>query len=242
LLSPTDLENLLNTGGIGTLDRLLCCLAVGTDKAYTIKALQSLAKTCGWPGVRKINASAVLGRSKGLAIRASEGWKLTTEGKAHVGIQHQTRGGKVTPVQAHSLRTHLQKLTSKDTRAFVEEAVACFEGKLYRSAVVLSWVGAIAVIYDHVVAKKLDDFNQEALRRDSKWHAAKNSDGLGRMSENDFLQICQALGVVGKNVKEELEACLKLRNGCGHPNSLRVAESRVAAHIETLMLNVFDKF
>lgn len=62
------------------------------------------------------------------------------------------------------------------------------------------------------------------------------------MGEFDLLQICQALGVIGKNVREELEVCLKLRNGCGHPNSLKVAESRVAAHIETLMQNVFEVF
>ena len=146
------------------------------------------------------------------------------------------------PPQAKSLRAHLQKRTSKDTRAFVEEAVSCFERKLYRSAVVLTWIGAISVIYEHVVANKLAEFNAEALKRDAKWRPAKNADGLGRIGEFDFLQICQALGVIGKNVREELEVCLKLRNGCGHPNSLKVAESRVAAHIETLMQNVFEVF
>jgi len=47
---------------------------------------------------------------------------------------------------------------------------------------------------------------------------------------------------MGKNVKTELEGCLKLRNGCGHPNSLVVGENKVSAHIETLMQNVFAKF
>jgi hypothetical protein len=45
-----------------------------------------------------------------------------------------------------------------------------------------------------------------------------------------------------KNVKEELQNCLKLRNACGHPSSLKVGASRVAAHIEILIQNVFAQF
>ena len=56
------------------------------------------------------------------------------------------------------------------------------------------------------------------------------------------MQVLAAISVIGKNVKDELEGCLKLRNGCGHPNSLQLADSRVAAHIETLVLNVFSVF
>jgi len=107
---------------------------------------------------------------------------------------------------------------------------------------VLIWVGAVAVLQDEVVAKKLPEFNAEALRRDAKWKAAKDADGLSRMKEADFLVIIEAIAVIGKNVRQELEGCLKLRNGCGHPNSLKLGENKVAAHLETLILNVFAKF
>ena len=62
------------------------------------------------------------------------------------------------------------------------------------------------------------------------------------MGEYDFLQILENRSIIGKSVKAELEGCLKLRNGCGHPNSLHVAEHRVSSHIEILALNVFAKF
>jgi hypothetical protein len=62
------------------------------------------------------------------------------------------------------------------------------------------------------------------------------------MKEHEFLQILNAISAIGKSVKDELEGCLKLRNGCGHPNSLQIGEARVSAHIETLMLNVFSVF
>lgn len=89
----------------------------------------------------------------------------------------------------------------------------------------------------HLVA-----FNAEAQRRDPKWRSAKNADGLARMGESDFLNILEHLSVIGKNVKQELEASLKRRNGCGHPNSLQIGENAVAAHVETLILNVFAKY
>lgn len=107
---------------------------------------------------------------------------------------------------------------------------------------VLSWVGAMALLYDHVVDKELSAFNAEATRRSSKWKHAKTADDLALMKEFEFLQVLHAISVIGKNLKDELEPRLKLRNGCGHPNSLQIAEHVVASHIEILTLNVFAKF
>lgn len=213
-------------------------------KARSIEELREVAIGAGWAKAKSINCSHYLGKAQGLAIRTPDGWKLTSPGREHVArfVASTGKTAVVPPPMAQELRGHLSKLKSNDTRAFVEEAVKSHEAGHYRSAIVLSWVGAISLLYDHVVASKLSEFNTEALRRDAKWRAAKNPDGLARIGEYDFLQIVAAIGIIGKNVKDELEGCLKLRNGCGHPNSLRVAQNRVAAHIEILMLNVFEKF
>jgi len=149
---------------------------------------------------------------------------------------------RVLSAAVESLNQHIDAIAKQDTKLFLSEAVACLENHLLRAAVVLIWVGAVAVLQDEVVAKKLPEFNAEALRRDAKWKAAKDADGLSRMKEADFLVIIEAIAVIGKNVRQELEGCLKLRNGCGHPNSLKLGENKVAAHLETLILNVFAKF
>lgn len=115
----------------------------------------------------------------------------------------------------------LPKLQNEDARAFLTEAIVCAEQSLFRAAVVLSWVGAMALLHDHVVANQLTAFNAEATRRDPKWKPAKNADDIGKMKEATFLEIAESLSVIGKNVKQDLEGCLKLRNGCGHPNSLK---------------------
>ena len=98
------------------------------------------------------------------------------------------------------------------------------------------------MLYDHVVSNYLSEFNAAALKQDPKWKPAKTKDDLARMKEANFLVICESASIIGKSVKQELEGCLTFRNGCGHPNSLRIGENRVSGHIETLVFNVYSVF
>lgn len=144
---------------------------------------------------------------------------------------------------ANNLKPHLLKIKNSDTRNFVEEAIDCLEMELYRSAVVMSWVGAVSILYDYVLENKLDDFNSEAKRRNPKWKIASTKDDLSLMKESDFLDVLASLSIIGKNVKEQLKNnCLSLRNACGHPNSFRIGRSMVEGHLETLLLNIYEVF
>ncbi len=99
------------------------------------------------------------------------------------------------------------------------------------------------VLHKLVFNKHLDAFNVEAERVfGKKWKTAVTTDDFGRMSEGDFLDRIAALSIIGKNVKTQLKGCLDLRNGCGHPNTLLVSANKSAAHIETLLQNVFEKY
>lgn len=143
---------------------------------------------------------------------------------------------------AVNLRNNLLLISNPSTIQFVQEAIVCYENGLHRAAVIMSWVGAISLLQEFVISNHLADFNREALRRTPKWKPAKTTDDLGKMKEFDFLELLEAISVIGKNVKQELQHCLQLRNGCGHPNSLQIGQNKVAAHIESLTLNVFAKF
>jgi hypothetical protein len=212
------------------------------DKPKSASEIREIAKACGLRKVEDWNISSILSSSAGKAIRISEGWELTDEGKSSVQV---LAGPKMKPTVsklASSLRSHLAKISDAQIQSFVDEAIRCYEQALYRAAVVLSWVGTVSLLYKHVVTSELGNFNSEARRRNAKWKDARTSDDLARLKEYDFLQILESISVIGKSVKRELEQCLDLRNGCGHPSSLVVGESRVSAHIEILILNVFSKF
>src|SRR5690348_8044791 len=104
------------------------------------------------------------------------------------------------------------------------------------------WLAAVDVLHREVVKNYLAAFNRDARGVNPRWRDAVNEDGLGRMSEDEFLNRIAAIGVIGKNQKDELLKALKLRNGCGHPNSLKVGPNMVTSHIEVLLLNVFERF
>jgi hypothetical protein len=204
----------------------------------TVAQIRETAKTNGVHGWKGWNISASLSALTGQAIRTDQGWELTDTGRAAAAA---LTGNPVVAV-ASPLRQVLGNLQNADVKAFVQEAIGCIESGYFRAAVVLTWVGALGVLYDHVIARALAAFNAEARRRFPTWREARKADDLARMKEYDFLQVLEAISVIGKTVKQELEGCLKLRNGCGHPNSFKIAQHRVSSHVETLVLNVFAVF
>ena len=188
------------------------------------------------------NPAASFGSSKGKAIRTPTGWELTPLGRRHLETLGLKFGHLASQTVAHDLRAEANKIESPDTRAFIDEAISCFEHNLFRSAIVMSWLTAIQILKEHVHRHRLADFNAEATRVNPKWKIAKTTDDMSRMDEGELLDRLVSISVIGKNVKDELQECLKRRNGCGHPNSLKVRTNTVTHHIEILVVNVMQKF
>lgn len=240
MLNLADLKKWLH-GELTATDKLLLLLAA-METACQVKDIKSQAVQAGFRIPKSWNVSALLGRTKGKAIRTPQGWELSDSGKTHLANLGLTSGSPEVQRVAAELRRHAANISTAHVREFVEEAIQCHEAKLYRSAVVMSWLGAVATLHDEVVKHHLVEFNAEAKRRNQKWKPAKTADDLGLMKEADFLDVLQAISMIGKSVKKALGQCLDRRNGCGHPNSYKLAENTVAAHIEILVLNVFSKF
>ena len=244
MLTIAEAKQIAHGPALENRDLLLVMLALEPVEPLRVSEIK---KRCVETGLRKLagkNISQILSTSRGLAARTSVGWELQQKGVERVrDIAHAVNVNLVVTHSSRSLRKHEDIIADDLTRSFVLEAINCFEADQYRAAVVFSWAGAVALLHQRVFAKKLVEFNAEALRRDSRWRTAKQQDDLGRMKEHDFLDVCEALGVLGKNVKQILQnECLVLRNACGHPNSLSIAENSVAAHIEKLIKNVFARF
>jgi hypothetical protein len=226
---------------LGNGEKVLAVLAA-TGKPSSISDIKTLAADHGLKINAKWNASTYLRRSKGLAIRTTKGWELTEAGRARTSSWGIGVGSAAAINALNELRAEVASLASEDTRRFLIEAISCVERGYFRAAVVMTWVAAIHEMQSFILNNHLPAFNAEAVRRDSKWRPAKSIDGMSRMKESDFLEVADALGVIGKNVKAELKNCLERRNACGHPNSYLLKELTVAHHVEVLVLNVFSKF
>ena len=139
------------------------------------------------------------------------------------------------------LRANLETIKDDSIRSFIQDAIKCYEGELYRPAILMSWMAAIYILYKHVHNKCLKEFNEEAKSKDGKWKAAKEIDDLGRMKEVVFLDRLEALAVIDRTRKNQLGICLKLRNICSHPSSLEISSTIADAHFEMLLHNVFSE-
>ncbi len=235
-----DLKNILHRD-LGRLDKLLIILGAA-NKSVRVAEIGQLATAAGFHDHKKWNISRILSSSKGKAIRTPSGWELTDAGRAHVDALIGRAAPQPPPPPAVDLRKEMAKITNADTCAFVDEAVKCYEGKLYRSAIVMSWLAAVDVLYAFVLKHHLRAFNNAAASVNNKWKPAVTADDLALMKERDFLDRLAGISMIGKNVKSALVECLDRRNGCGHPNSLKIGPQVVGHHIETLILNVFQPF
>ncbi len=231
----------LHTAGLSNTDKLLIVLLAG-DSPKAVKDIRAKAVSLGVRSAKDWNISELLKRAKGRAILVSDGWELTPIGRQNLAALGITADHVVTQ-QATALRKLLPKISSEKNREFIAEAVSCYERKNLRAAAVLSWVGAISVLYDHVVQHALTKFSDEWVRRSpQKNKPITTVDDLSDLKEDTFLDVLHAVSIIGKSVKDELKGCLKFRNGCGHPNTLVVGETRVAAHLESLINNVYKRF
>ena len=130
------------------------------------------------------------------------------------------------------IQQYVSQINSDDTKSFIQEAVECYERKLWRSAVIMSWVGAVYFLYDFIMKNKLAEFNEEASRRFPKHKRVTTMDQLARcLSESDFLNVIEGIGVISNSVNKELKGCLDRRNSCGHPNTYTLRQNTVSHHI-----------
>lgn len=141
-----------------------------------------------------------------------------------------------------TLESKLGQLSDKYVRSFVQEAIDCLKRGHRRAAVVLSWIGAVAVLQHHVAAKCMAEFNADARSNGLLKRDARSTSDFSRVKEADFLDSAERIGILSNAVKKELKICLDRRNNCGHPNDYVVTETAVAAHIESLIVHVFERY
>ena len=236
-----DLINLLSRIDISKKDIILIILFYNNNLPKSVAEIKKIGSEHGKHEIKKWNISDLLLKSKPLVVRLDEGWCLTDKGKEKIANDGYIN---YSPLKQHEkiLRSYLENVKSDEVKKFLDESITCLEYKLLRSAVVLSWVGAISILQDRILHNHLKDFNIEYNKRFPKKKIIKVKDDFSLIKEYDFLQIISSISVISKNLKQQLEQCLNLRNSCGHPNSLEIGEHMVQNHLEILIKNIYDKY
>jgi hypothetical protein len=203
-----------------------------------VSAIRDKGIAIGFRTVSQWNLSAILrgAANDGLVAQLKSGWKILAPGLKILG-SYYTESAPLISETRHALREYIDLISDPDRRRFIEEALLSFDARAYRAAIVLSWVGAAYIIKKHIAKNHLSAFNAAGVAR------FKNKfSSLDELAEAKMLQVCQDAGIFDKAQKQELGERLDLRNRCGHPNAVNVAEHVVAAHIESLLLNVYSRY
>jgi hypothetical protein len=217
-----------------------------------LSIIRDKAVGVGFREIKKWNIADVLLRAAkdGQGAQRKEGWTLLGPGLDAIGAHYKPEGA-IVQESRHALKKYLSEITEPQRQVFIEEAIKSFDVGAHRAAIVLSWVGAVHLIQEHVVNAHKASFNAAGAARVAKAAASGNDfifspiktlKDFGTIGEADFLQLCQDAGILHKAEKQQLTERLNLRNQCGHPNPLVVAEHVVASHIEILMRNVYAKY
>lgn len=222
------------------------------DQPAQLAHIRDKAVGVGFREIKKWNIaqSLLMAAKDGQVAQLAGGWKILEPGLKAIEAHYKPEAAIIRESR-HALRNHLNKISDAQRKSFVEEAIRSFDVGAYRAAVVLSWVGAAHILQEHIVANHLSAFNAAGVARAakappksaaSKFVQIKSIKDFGQLGEAETLQLCADGGVLHKAEKKILQDRLDLRNQCGHPNPVQIAEHAVASHIELLMLNVYSRY
>jgi len=132
-------------------------------------------------------------------------------------------------------------------RAYYQEALICYKYGSRRGAVVMTWNIAFSHLCDHVLAKRLADFNARWIVSFPGMHKKATrvitafDDFVEELKEQQVLEICRDAGIIGKNIYNIMHAALAKRNAAAHPNAVVIDQVQTDAYISDLITNVVQK-
>jgi hypothetical protein len=103
--------------------------------------------------------------------------------------------------------------TPVDVQDYFSEAIACLEGELYRSGIVLAWAGHFHVFSEVCYQKHEADIR--AAR--PKWAFKDLSELKESVAESQFLIVAKDVKFTTKAQLRILDGQLSQRNQCAHP-------------------------
>jgi len=126
---------------------------------------------------------------------------------------------------------------------YLLEGIECFRIGSLRAGVIFIWSAAIKNIRQKIIeTSNLKEINQELQAIDPKAKQIKNVDSFEFIKDETTLLLSQKIGLYDKFEKNELSnACLGLRNKCGHPSNYKPEIHKVKAFVEDVLNMVYKK-
>lgn len=147
------------------------------------------------------------------------------------------------PAQAlHSLR-EAAKMAPANYSDYLDEAVRCYEGGMYRAAVLMVWAAVVEHLYvtienHHGGIKAFEAANVAKYGASAGYRKIKKKDDFLYLREAQFIVLGEDAGLYNKNARTLLDEKLILRNRCGHPTLYKPGREETVIFIESLLMNI----
>lgn len=133
----------------------------------------------------------------------------------------------------------------KEYRPYLEEALACYQGTLYRAAILMVWAAVIQHLYSVAGShrngvKEFEKANHARFGTSARYRKLKKQDDFLYLGERDFIQLGEDAGMFNRNARKLLHDRLDLRNLCGHPTGYRPGREETVIFVESLLLNILS--
>jgi hypothetical protein len=152
---------------------------------------------------------------------------------------------KEAPAKALSSLRDAAKRAPAEYSDYLNEAVKCYEGHLYRAAILMLWAATIEHMYGAVDAykdgyKKLEVENLARYGTSYKYRKLKKKGDLLYLTESQFVQLAEDAGLINRNARTFLDQCLTTRNRCGHPTGYIPGREETVIFVESLINNILS--
>jgi hypothetical protein len=104
-----------------------------------------------------------------------------------------------------------------DYRAYLEEAVACYDNGLLRAAILMVWAAVMEHLYLTAASRKngiksFEAVNNNRFGGSKNYRQIKKRDDFLYLREYDFIQLAEDTGMLNRNARKLLHERLDLRN------------------------------
>lgn len=175
-------------------------------------------------------------------VKAPGGYRLHRAYKDHLSSLLGTQ--RVVQQTSAELRALEGLFTDGDTKAFLQEAINCFEAGANRAAVIMTWVLTFDHFLNYVFANKLTEFNRTfaASNPQGRVRIIAKVEDFEEINEDRIITTCRTAGIITSGVQKTLKEGLDTRNTAAHPSNVTIARSKAISVIEDLVTNVIKKF
>jgi hypothetical protein len=194
------------------------------------------------------NVSAFLSRhsKRGKAqrfLKSKGGYTLSRD--AQLQIQKSLHTGPAKLETSLLLRGLLTKVTDTAERAFLQEAVDCYEIGARRAAIVMTWQLAMHHLCMHVLSNDIAALNAVLAKNTDKRikvTSVSKLDDFSDIPENKLIEFLRSAQIISNDVRKILDTKLGIRNTCAHPSAVSVSDVKATEFVIDLIDNVVAKY